>query len=60
MALKKLGCNCYHGLEMTRENPNGSIRLWKEAIEAKFYGRQSGKLETGEDFDLLLWRYNVS
>jgi hypothetical protein len=39
---------------------NGSFKKWRAAIEAKYYGDKSTKpLKTAEDFDQLLWQYQV-
>ena len=45
--------------EAGRDNQNGSIKHWKEAIEAKYFGGTGPKLNTAHDFDQLLWRYQV-
>lgn len=45
---------------MARNEPNEHVRLWREAVEAKFFGsRKYRKLETTEDFDRILWDYEV-
>jgi hypothetical protein len=37
--------------------PNDSCVLWHQAIDAKYHGK--GKPFAGEDFDKMLWRYDV-
>lgn len=60
VALNKLGLNCYHMVECGRNSTNnGSFERWKEAIEAKYYGGKGRRLQVAEDFDELLWQYQV-
>jgi hypothetical protein len=39
------------------DTANDSMVLWHQAIDAKFHGK--GSKFTGEDFDKMLWRYDV-
>jgi hypothetical protein len=57
VALKKLGYTCYHMAECGRDAANDSLTLWHAAIDAKYYGK--GRKFEGEDFDKMLWRYDV-
>ena len=58
VAFKKLGYKPYHFLESTLQKQNDHQKLWLEALNAKFYGK--GKPFEGEDFDQMLWNYDVS
>lgn len=44
-------------MEMNFDVANDSLVHWHEAMEAKFH--DSGKKYAGEDFDKMLWRYDV-
>ena len=57
-ALKKLNYNCYHMSECCLDAKNDSLKLWHEAIDAKFKNR--GRKYAGKDFDKMLWRYDVT
>lgn len=57
VALRKLGYTSYHMAECWLDSANDSMSLWHEAIEAKFNGK--GRKFAGEDFDKMLWRYDV-
>lgn len=55
-----LGLNSYHCAEMGRNQEHNDVfPLWRAAIEAKYFGGKGKKLVTREDFDELLWRYQV-
>ena len=59
-ALTKLGFPCYHMHECVLNNTNNnSFSRWREAIEAKYYRGKGKKFRSAEDFDELLWRYQV-
>lgn len=55
--LKKLSYNCYHMSECNLDVANGSLANWHHAIDAKFNGK--GRKYAAEDFDKMLWRYDV-
>lgn len=57
VALKRLGYTCYHMAECGLDVENNSMIYWHEAIDAKFDGK--GNKYVGEDFDKMLWRYDV-
>ena len=57
VALRKLGYNTYHFLETSLNRANEHHKLWTEALNAKYYNR--GKEFQGEDFDKMLWSYQV-
>ncbi len=59
-ALNMLGYNSYHAMEEGLQNENNAhIKRWNEAIEAKYYGRETGHMKTAKDFDEVLWSYTV-
>jgi hypothetical protein len=43
--------------ECALHTANDSMILWHRAVDAKFHGK--GSKFTGEDFDEMLWRYDV-
>jgi hypothetical protein len=43
--------------EAALDHRNGSLKHWQEAIVAKYY--DLGQEYKGEDFDKMLWRYDV-
>lgn len=57
-ALKILGISSYHFSEISRNKNNKHFELWLEAVQAKYDG--IGKPWKGEDFDRILWNYDVS
>ena len=57
-ALKELGLSPYHFLEVLRNKNNKHLQLWGKAVQAK-YGGLGAPFE-GEDFDQMLWDYDVS
>lgn len=60
VAFQKLGLTSYHCAEMGRNQENNNVfPRWREAIDAKFFGGKGRKLESREEFDELLWRYQV-
>ncbi|KAF7192948.1 hypothetical protein HII31_05759, partial [Pseudocercospora fuligena] len=59
-ALQHLGINSYHFAEAFSDMDNGALRKWRKAIEAKYFGNTKvKKLETADDFDEMLWRYEA-
>lgn len=38
---------------------NGIYKIWLDAVRAKYFGGKGKKLQTAEDFDELLWRYQA-
>lgn len=45
---------------MGRNQENNNVfPHWREAIDAKYFGGKGKKLQTKEDLDELLWRYQV-
>lgn len=57
-ALKKLGYNSYHFLEIPKNKKDAHMRCWMEGLKTKLYG--GGELYGKEDFDRLLGKYSVS
>ena len=57
IALRKLGYSTYHMAECNLDSVNDSLVNWDAAIQAKMYG--CGKPWAGEDFDKMLWNYDV-
>lgn len=57
VALLKLGINSYHFAEVSRNRKNNHWQLWMQALQAKYDGL--GKPFEGEDFDQMLWNYDV-
>jgi hypothetical protein len=57
VALEKLGYNVYHCSECAMRWKDNHIVLFKEAMEAKLYGK--GKLWTGAELDKVLQNYTV-
>ena len=59
-AFRMLGMESYHCAEMGRNQVNNDVfPRWREAIDAKYFGGKGRKLETREEFEQLLWRYQV-
>lgn len=56
-ALKVLGLTSYHWDEVLSNKNNGHLQLWLEAMHAKYDGK--GKPFAGQDFDHMLWNYDV-
>ncbi|KAF3479744.1 uncharacterized protein GIQ15_06720 [Arthroderma uncinatum] len=57
-ALKVLGLKSYHWNEVFKNQKNGHVQLWLDAMNAKYHGK--GKPFVGEDFDTMLWDYDVN
>ena len=53
-----LGIRSYHFAEVLANDENDHIQLWMRALRAKYEG--VGKPFKGEDFDKILWNYDVS
>ncbi|RKL16637.1 hypothetical protein BFJ70_g15013 [Fusarium oxysporum] len=56
MALKQLGYTPYH-MSTPLGSPKTNLGLWREALDAKFYGK--GKLWGREEFDKILGPYDA-
>lgn len=56
-ALDVLGLRSYHWNEVIKNKNNGHLQLWLKAVQAKYDGL--GEPFEGEDFDRLLWDYDV-
>lgn len=56
-ALDILGFRSYHWNEVLSNKNNGHLQLWLQAVQAKYDG--IGKPFEGEDFDRMLWDYDV-
>ena len=56
-ALKVLGFRAYHFSEISRNKNNQHFQQWLKAVRAKYDG--VGELFKGEDFDRILWNYDV-
>lgn len=44
-------------VECGRNAPSGAQRDWNNAVQAKLAGKPT--LKTAQDFDKMLWRYDV-
>jgi hypothetical protein len=58
VALKQLGYRPYHAMEAGLDNANGSWANWHAAAQAKYEG--VGPVWKGQDFEKMLWKYDVS
>lgn len=56
-ALNVLGIRSYHWNEVLSNKNNGHLQLWLKAVRAKYDGL--GDPFEGEDFDRMLWDYDV-
>lgn len=56
-ALRQLGLNPYHFSEVSKNNNNKHFQLWLKAVRAKY--DRIGEPFRGEDFDQMLWDYDV-
>ncbi|KAF5713580.1 hypothetical protein FMUND_7820 [Fusarium mundagurra] len=56
MALKQLGYTPYH-MSLSLSSPKTNLSLWREALEAKYYGK--GKPWGREEFDKILGPYDA-
>lgn len=57
-AFKILGLKSYHWNEVLSNKNNAHLQLWLNAVKAKYDG--IGKPFKGEDFDQMLWDYDVN
>lgn len=56
-ALDVLGLRSYHWNEVLKNKNNGHLQLWLKAVQSKYDGL--GEPFEGEDFDRMLWDYDV-
>ena len=59
LALNKLGIKTYDMSEAMRDSVNGSLKKWREGAEADYFNGLGKKLQKKQDFDDLLYRYQV-
>jgi hypothetical protein len=57
-ALRQLGYKPYHCMEVGLDNANGAWSNWEAAARAKYEG--VGRPWKGDDFEKMLWKYDVS
>lgn len=59
-ALQELGIRSHHFSEVSKNKQNRHIELWLSAVQIKYDGKKGKPWKTSQDFDRVLWNYDVS